>query len=172
MPNGQLPVLEVDGKKLSQSEAIYRYLGREYNLYGKNNWEASIIDSIMGQYKDFFDEVKDFILTAAGYAEKGDLNMLRDDLFVPNILRDDLFVPASKKFFPILQKYIKDTGNGYLTENGPTWIDFFFAEEFDGLNHLSPGFYDTYPEFKQLNAKIHGLPQLQAYLKSRPQSAL
>uniref|UniRef100_A0AC35FA69 Glutathione S-transferase n=1 Tax=Panagrolaimus sp. PS1159 TaxID=55785 RepID=A0AC35FA69_9BILA len=162
MPNGQLPVLEVDGKKLSQSEAIYRYLGREYNLYGKNNWEASIIDSIMGQYKDFFDEVKDFILTAAGYAEKGDLN----------ILRDDLFVPASKKFFPILQKYIKDTGNGYLTENGPTWIDFFFAEEFDGLNHLSPGFYDTYPEFKQLNAKIHGLPQLQAYLKSRPQSAL
>lgn len=30
MPMGQLPVLDVDGEKLSQSRAIARYLAREF----------------------------------------------------------------------------------------------------------------------------------------------
>ena len=33
MPKGQLPVLEVDGKKLCESFAIARYIAREYSKY-------------------------------------------------------------------------------------------------------------------------------------------
>ncbi|XP_067933702.1 glutathione S-transferase 1-like isoform X1 [Watersipora subatra] len=45
-PKGQLPVLEVDGKMICESNAIARYVARELNLYGSSNWEAAVVDMI------------------------------------------------------------------------------------------------------------------------------
>jgi glutathione S-transferase len=53
MPYGKLPVLEVDGKRVCQSTAICRYLGKENNLAGKNNWESLQIDSLIDSMHDF-----------------------------------------------------------------------------------------------------------------------
>lgn len=47
MPLGQLPVLEIDGKRYSQSLAICRYLGEKYGLAGDNDEEAMEIDQIV-----------------------------------------------------------------------------------------------------------------------------
>ena len=44
MPFGQVPVLEVDGKKVCQSVAISRYLAKQFGIAGKNDWEALEID--------------------------------------------------------------------------------------------------------------------------------
>lgn len=52
MPFGQVPVLEVDGKKINQSFAICRYLAKQYNLAGKNDWEALEIDVTVDNIKD------------------------------------------------------------------------------------------------------------------------
>ena len=43
-PFGQVPVLEVDGKPLAQSNAIARYLARQHGLAGQNEWEQSQAD--------------------------------------------------------------------------------------------------------------------------------
>lgn len=51
-PFGMLPFLEVDGKQLSESKAIYRYLAREFGFYGSNNWENSQVDSILDMLED------------------------------------------------------------------------------------------------------------------------
>ena len=40
MPFGALPVLEVDGQTVSQSNAINRYVGKLANLYPDDAWEA------------------------------------------------------------------------------------------------------------------------------------
>lgn len=52
MPFGQVPVLEVDGKKINQSVAICRYLAKQHNLVGKNDWEALEIDSTVDTIND------------------------------------------------------------------------------------------------------------------------
>lgn len=44
MPWGKTPVLEVDGKMVSQHVAITRYLGKLAGLGGKDLWEDLMID--------------------------------------------------------------------------------------------------------------------------------
>jgi len=46
-PWGSLPVLEVDGKVLAQSNAILRYLGAKFNLAGENDFEAAKCDEMV-----------------------------------------------------------------------------------------------------------------------------
>uniref|UniRef100_A0A914CPB0 glutathione transferase n=1 Tax=Acrobeloides nanus TaxID=290746 RepID=A0A914CPB0_9BILA len=140
MPFGQVPVLEVDGKMLPQSFTINRYLARKYGLAGKDDFEQATVDAIGDSVMDFFNEFREWFLVAHGFAP-GD----KDKLY------KEKYVPAAEKYFPVIIKYIKDAGNGYLVKGGPTWVDFHFAEFFDTLNNLIPDFYKTYPEFKKLN---------------------
>lgn len=46
-PWGKLPLLEVDGKTVTQHLAICRYLGKKAGLNGKDDWEALKIDEIV-----------------------------------------------------------------------------------------------------------------------------
>lgn len=46
LPFSQIPVLEVNGKKLGQTTAIGQYLGRKFNLAGKDDWEAAEADAL------------------------------------------------------------------------------------------------------------------------------
>uniref|UniRef100_A0A914DR27 glutathione transferase n=1 Tax=Acrobeloides nanus TaxID=290746 RepID=A0A914DR27_9BILA len=140
MPFGQVPVLEVDGKMLPQSFAINRYLARKYGLAGKDDFEQATVDAIGDSIKDFFNETREWLMVAYGFAP-GD----KDKLF------KEKYTPAAEKYFPVIKKYIKIAGNGYLVKGGPTWVDFYFAELFDTLDNFVPDFYKTYPEFKKLN---------------------
>jgi glutathione S-transferase len=45
-PFGSLPVLEVDGRILSQSNAINRYVGKLAGLYPEDPWQAALCDEI------------------------------------------------------------------------------------------------------------------------------
>ncbi|CAD5120281.1 DgyrCDS8857 [Dimorphilus gyrociliatus] len=52
LPFGQLPLLEVDGKKLCQSGAINRMLAKKFGNYGKNIEEETRIDMVIGCMSD------------------------------------------------------------------------------------------------------------------------
>jgi glutathione S-transferase len=52
MPFQALPVLEVDGVPLAQSNAINRYLGKLAGLYPKDEWQAARVDEVMDAVED------------------------------------------------------------------------------------------------------------------------
>jgi glutathione S-transferase len=52
MPFQALPVLEVDGKVIAQSNTINRYLGRLTGLYPKDDWQAALVDELMDAVED------------------------------------------------------------------------------------------------------------------------
>lgn len=63
MPFGHVPVLEVDGKMLSQSSAISRYLARQVGLNGQNEWEDALVDM-------YADAVKDLMMRKTSWGKK------------------------------------------------------------------------------------------------------
>ena len=51
-PFGGLPVLEVDGQTLAQSNAINRYVGKITDLYPTDAWQAAFCDEAMEAVED------------------------------------------------------------------------------------------------------------------------
>ena len=51
-PFGALPVLEVDGQIVTQSNAINRYVGKLADLYPTDPWQAALCDEAMDAIED------------------------------------------------------------------------------------------------------------------------
>ncbi len=51
-PFGALPVLEVDGQTVAQSNAINRYVGKLAGLYPSDPWQAALCDEAMEAVED------------------------------------------------------------------------------------------------------------------------
>jgi glutathione S-transferase len=51
-PFGALPVLEVDGEALAQSNAILRLIGTRHELHPRDDWQAARHDALMGAAED------------------------------------------------------------------------------------------------------------------------
>ena len=47
-----LPTLEVDGKVVSQSNSINRYVGKVTGLYPRDDWQALLCDEVMDAAED------------------------------------------------------------------------------------------------------------------------
>lgn len=53
MPMGQIPILDVDGKRVHQSIAIARFVAKRVGLAGANDWENLLIDVAVDTINDF-----------------------------------------------------------------------------------------------------------------------
>jgi glutathione S-transferase len=51
-PFQSLPVLEVDGRMITQSNTINRYVGKLAGLYPKDDWQAAQVDELMDAIED------------------------------------------------------------------------------------------------------------------------
>jgi glutathione S-transferase len=56
-PFGALPVLELDGQTLAQSNAINRYVGKLTDLYPADPWQAALCDEVMEAVEDISTKV-------------------------------------------------------------------------------------------------------------------
>ena len=57
MPFGALPVLEVDGQTIAQSNAINCYVGKLANLYPSDPWQAALCQEAMGAVEDILTKI-------------------------------------------------------------------------------------------------------------------
>lgn len=61
MPFQALPVLAVDGKVITQSNTINRYLGKLAGLYPKDDWQAALVDEVMDAVEDISTKIANTI---------------------------------------------------------------------------------------------------------------
>ena len=70
MPFQAMPVLEVDGKTITQSNTINRYLGKLAGLYPKDDWQAVLADEVMEAVEDISTKIGNTIGLEADAKQK------------------------------------------------------------------------------------------------------
>ncbi|KAF7991206.1 hypothetical protein HCN44_002768 [Aphidius gifuensis] len=156
MPFGQVPVLEVDGKRINQSTAICRYLAKQYGLVGKDDWENLEIDSTV-------DTIHDMRSKIAGFFYEDDTNA------EAKAKKKEVALKETVPFYlERLDAQVKKN-NGYFVGGKLTWADFVFVGIIDYLNAMAGyNIIDKYDNLKSLNEKVLALPKIKEWVAKRP----
>jgi len=157
-PFGQLPILDIDNGKvvLSQSKAIARYLGNEFNLAPKDNIQAARGDMLVDGYEDV---QKHFVpwFQEKDPAKKKELwKQLETEHIVP--------------FLKLYEKFLTDNGTTYFLTNSITWADLFLFDALHKTKTASPQLFDGHAKLNQFIDKVAKEPKIQAWLEKRPKT--
>jgi len=155
-PFGTIPVLTVDGIQIGQSSAVYHYLARRFGLAGKDDLEVATVEALGDYLKDFMSDNLPHVI--AWFRNPNDLEKTKTEVLVPNL----------RKYLPKFVSILKASKSDFFANSGLTWVDFAFSEYFDSLSNFAPEVTAEYPELQEHSKRVHSLPQLQNYLKSRP----
>nr|XP_012217369.1 PREDICTED: uncharacterized protein LOC105669156 [Linepithema humile] len=156
-PFGQVPVLEIDGKKVNQSFAICRYLAKQYKLAGKNDWEALEIDVTIDNINDLRAKIAAFHYET-NETVKAEKRKVADEL-VPFYLER-------------LDAQVQKNG-GYFVGGAVSWADLTFVALLDYLNHMhKEDIIEKYENLKQLKQKVLEIPNIKKWVEKRPPSDL
>ncbi|KAE9554735.1 hypothetical protein FO519_002063 [Halicephalobus sp. NKZ332] len=161
-PFGQVPVLEVDGVKIANTNAILRYLGREFNLAGSNNLENAKIDSLGDLLIDaqLKEGIREFGPICLGFT-KAD----KDEFFKLKIR------PALTQVASSYEKFLVENGGAPLAIDKVTWVDILAAEFFSKfIEYGEKDALEAYPHIMELIDRIHNLPEIKQHISKRQHS--
>uniref|UniRef100_A0A914QZ55 glutathione transferase n=1 Tax=Panagrolaimus davidi TaxID=227884 RepID=A0A914QZ55_9BILA len=157
-PFKTLPILTINGnQQIGQSMTINRYLAKKYKLNGKTEMEDAHINCIAEYFREMMEKARPFIRFMNRGIGEGTKEEIYQKYQVPNV----------KTYFPVIVHLLKQSKSGFFADSGITWVDFFISEYVDSIQNLDPELAKQYLELLEHSLKVHSLPQLQNYLKSR-----
>ncbi|CAK8690521.1 hematopoietic prostaglandin D synthase-like [Clavelina lepadiformis] len=152
-PFKQLPVLDVDGKRYSQSHAIERFLAREFSLVGKNS-------STLAKADEFGEAMQD-VMMKLPWTEK-------DEETKERLMKQAL----TETIPPALEIIENNFTNGDYYAGELTFTDIGFASCADHLLSLDSSVLDGTPKLKALFERIWAIPSIASWVKKRPKTAM
>uniref|UniRef100_A0AC34Q6R0 Glutathione S-transferase n=1 Tax=Panagrolaimus sp. JU765 TaxID=591449 RepID=A0AC34Q6R0_9BILA len=155
-PFGSIPVLTVNGVQLSQSLPICQFLARRFNLAGKDELEIAKVNAVADFQNDLLNVTVPYIV--ALLSQSADFPEKKAEL-AENV----------KKYWPKLVQALRASKSRFFADSGLTWVDFFVAEYTDSIAKTFPVLVSQFPDLIQHSSRVHALPQLQDYLKTRPE---
>jgi len=155
-PWGTLPVLEVDGKILAQSNAILRYLGKTFNIAGDNDFEAAKCDEMVEAMAD---------LKKASFAA-----MMEKDEGKKAELIAALTNETIPKYFTQWSKSITANG-GFLVGNKFSYADFCIASYLQIFNEaLGGSLFNDFPAMKSHSDSVFNAKGIKEWVEKRPKT--
>lgn len=158
MPFGQLPILEVDGEKISQSLTIARFLAGEFGLAGNTPVERAKADMVVECISDMMDPIMPC------YREK---DPAKKDEMRSNY--EDLLPDFLEKMENLLK--LNQGGDGYFVGDSLSWADLAVMNAW----HWIPGFgvfpqIHKYPKLQAHRLRIEEHPKVADWLERRPET--
>jgi glutathione S-transferase len=107
-PFQAMPILEVDGKVISQSNTINRYVGKLAGLYPKDDWQAALVDEVMDAVEDITTRIGSTFVLEGETKKKA---------------REALAVGSIPHFLQQFEARLKEGGGEWFVENRLTVAD-------------------------------------------------
>merc|ERR1712018_1085552 len=150
-PFGQQPVLNWDGVEICQSMAAARFIAREVGLAGNNSLEQAQVDEVVDVIQDLINAwVK--------------LYFAKDEAGLKNF--DDVTLQTA---LGQLEKKLTARGGQYFVGNNLTWAD---LHVYMYMGDLDKEAYAKYPKLTSLYERVGALPNIKAWVESRPKTDL
>eukprot|EP00091_Calanus_sinicus_P025019 TRINITY_DN9304_c0_g1_i1.p1 TRINITY_DN9304_c0_g1~~TRINITY_DN9304_c0_g1_i1.p1 ORF type:complete len:203 (-),score=76.24 TRINITY_DN9304_c0_g1_i1:55-663(-) len=147
-PYGQLPLLSWDGVVITQSMACARFVAKEIGVAGRTNMERAQVDEIV-------DCIQDLINKGATLFFAKDEEGLKNHMTVT--------IPTA---LGQLEKRMDARGGQFMVGNSFTFADlhlFAYVSELPDKSIL-----DGFPKIKNLTGRVGNLPNIKAWVESRP----
>lgn len=146
---GQVPMLEIDGKHIVQTQAAIRYVARRGGISGANDHDSLLADEVA-------EGCLDFVLACVRHPFQQDL--------VDSIR---LIKDAAAKYCPKFEKILSDSTTGFVTSSF-TYADVLLANAVDWNIELlaSASFLDEFPLLARHHDETVHMPHLREYLES------
>ncbi|NXU05235.1 GSTM3 transferase, partial [Buphagus erythrorhynchus] len=163
----------IDGPtKLTQSNAILRYIARKHNMCGETEEEILRVDMLENQIMDFRMSLvmvcynPDFEKLKPGYLEQlpGKLKLFS------NFLGDRKWF-AGEKVLPGLPRGLRGLGRGFVLTMSPrcpqlTFVDFLMFDVLDQNLIFEPKCLEPFKNLKDFMDRFGALEKVAAYMKS------
>ncbi|XP_057368614.1 glutathione S-transferase 1-like [Daphnia carinata] len=159
MPFGQVPVLEVDGQMLAQSNTISRYLARKHGLAGKDEWEQGLADMYADNIGDLMTGMRPAFLEKDAEKQKE--------------LYEKFMTETIATHVAIVEKQLEKNGTGHLVGKELTWADLAYYGFFSFLvEKFGEDFLKDASHLKSLIALVEELPNIKKWVESRPKTEI
>jgi glutathione S-transferase len=157
-PTGMLPMLEVDGRQLTGSGVIARFLGERLGLAGNNDIENAELAGISDVLSDFLPSLM------AAFSEKDGEKKAQ---LMKKLEEED--VP---KYWGIIERRCEKNGSmeGWIYGNTPTYIDLGIFHILEYVAAAIPSFLKNFPHVAKLKAAVEALPRVAEWLEKRPKT--
>ncbi|XP_003727717.1 S-crystallin SL11 [Strongylocentrotus purpuratus] len=154
-PLGFLPVLEEDGKVISQSMTIARHLAREFGMAGQNEEEMVMIDMICETCNELLSKMIEIALMQ-GEAKP---NAVKEFTEVKSLL-------PMKNITTWLE--MNGKGNGYFVGEKMSVADLFVFSIMEHLAGKYPNILTKHPLLQAFYERMIKEPKLAAWIVKRP----
>ncbi len=157
-PFQAIPILEVDGHVVSQSNSINRYVGKLAGLYPKDDWQALLCDEVMDAVEDISTTIGQTFDLPADEKEKA---------------RAELAAGPIKRYLEQLQARLEAAGGEYFADRRLTVADLkvFMLTRWlrsGALDHIPKDLVDRVaPQLVKHFERVAGQPKIAAYYQQR-----
>jgi glutathione S-transferase len=159
LPFGKIPMLQIDGMEIIETQAILRYLARRAGLAGQSDFEILLVDQLVEAVRDWLTPViaAPFVKQNA-YKTTGN----RNDSEVVAKMKEH-FAKSADRFETIL----KSNGGMYLVGKSITYADILVAHCITWYVEECGGeILEPYPTLVDLQNSIISIPNVRRFIRS------
>jgi glutathione S-transferase len=155
---GQVPVVEFEGKSLTQSTAVTRYFARKYKLVPEDAYLAALCDEYVDATKDSMQGLFPIILHPDPKEKEEKLK--------------EYFKTFRTRFLDVFESIVKaNGGKGHLVGDSLTWADIVLAYLLDHFKLLlGVDLTEGYPNIKNVKDMVMTTPKIKAWIEKRPKT--